>query len=112
MEAPSWVELVERNVASFGDIVAGIDPSLSDIPEFFGHDSAWIDRFVSFVIESIEGRVGFVKFQSAYFEACGLAGLAALAAGIRKVGQRASVSFSTPNAGTSARRLPPMPAPT
>lgn len=84
MEAPSWVELVERNVASFGDIVAGIDPSLSDIPEFFGHDSAWIDRFVSFVIELIEGRVGFVKFQSAYFEACGLAGLAALAAEIRK----------------------------
>jgi orotidine-5'-phosphate decarboxylase len=36
------------------------------------------------MIESIEGHVGFVKFQSAYFEACGLAGLAALAAGIRK----------------------------
>ena len=84
MEAPSWVELVERNVARFGDIVAGIDPSLSDIPEFFGHDSAWIDRFVSFVIESIDERIGFVKFQSAYFEACGLAGLTALSAGIRK----------------------------
>jgi len=84
MEASSWVELVERNVARFGDLVAGIDPSLSDIPEFFGHDSAWIDRFVSFVIESIDGRIGFVKFQSAYFEACGLAGLTALSAGIRK----------------------------
>jgi len=84
MEASSWVELVERNVARFGDLVAGIDPSLSDIPEFFGHDSAWIDRFVSFVIESIYGRIGFVKFQSAYFEACGLAGLTALSAGIRK----------------------------
>ena len=84
MEASSWVELVERNVARFGDLVAGIDPSLSDIPEFFCHDSAWIDRFVSFVIESIDGRIGFVKFQSAYFEACGLAGLTALSAGIRK----------------------------
>src|SRR3954447_21841351 len=84
MQFPSWIELVERNVAKFGDLVAGIDPSLADIPEFFGHDGQWIERFVDFMIESIEGRVGFVKFQSAYFEACGLAGLAALAAGIRK----------------------------
>jgi orotidine-5'-phosphate decarboxylase len=84
MEAPSWIELVERNVARFGDLVAGIDPSLADIPEFFGHDGAWIDRFVDFVIESIDGRIGFVKFQSAYFEACGLTGLTALSAGIRK----------------------------
>jgi orotidine-5'-phosphate decarboxylase len=84
MESPSWVELVERNVERFGDLVAGIDPSLSDIPEFFGHDGAWIERFVHFMIESIEGRVGFVKFQSAYFEACGLTGLTALATGIKK----------------------------
>jgi orotidine-5'-phosphate decarboxylase len=34
MESPSWIELVERNVARFGDLVAGIDPSLSDIPSF------------------------------------------------------------------------------
>ncbi len=84
MDAPSWIELVERNVAQFGDLVAGIDPSLADIPDCFGHDSAWIDRFVKFTIETIEGRVGFVKFQSAYFEACGLPGLAALAAGIKQ----------------------------
>ncbi|MBR1227041.1 MULTISPECIES: orotidine-5'-phosphate decarboxylase [unclassified Bradyrhizobium] len=84
MDAPSWIELVERNVARFGDLVAGIDPSLSDIPEFFGHDSGWIDRFVNFTIETIEGRIGFVKFQSAYFEACGLTGLTALASGIKK----------------------------
>jgi orotidine-5'-phosphate decarboxylase len=56
MEAPSWIELVERNVARFGDLVAGIDPSPADIPEFFGHDGAWIGRFVDFVIESIDGR--------------------------------------------------------
>jgi orotidine-5'-phosphate decarboxylase len=84
MEFPSWIELVERNVAKFGDLVAGIDPSPPDIPEFFGHDGPWIGRFVDFMIEAIEGRVGFVKFQSAYFEACGLVGLAALAAGIKK----------------------------
>jgi len=84
MHAPSWIELVEQNVARYGDLVAGIDPSYSDVPEFFGHDSAWIDRFVHFAIETIGGRIGFVKFQSAYFEACGLIGLTALAAGIRQ----------------------------
>src|SRR5215218_8027949 len=84
MDAPTWIELVERNVARFGDLVAGIDPSLADLPEFFGHDSGWIDRFVNFTIETIEGRIGFVKFQSAYFEACGLAGLTALSSGIKQ----------------------------
>ena len=84
MEFPSWTELVESNVAKFGDLVAGIDPSLSDIPEFFGHDGQWIARFVDFTIESIKGRVGFVKFQSAYFEACGVTGLTALSAGIKQ----------------------------
>jgi orotidine-5'-phosphate decarboxylase len=85
MDGPSWIELVERNVARFGDLVAGIDPSLSDIPEFFGSDDgAWIDRFVNFTIDTIEGHIGFVKFQSAYFEACGLPGLTALSSGIKK----------------------------
>ncbi|MGV7218590.1 orotidine-5'-phosphate decarboxylase [Bradyrhizobium sp. UFLA05-112] len=86
MDGPSWVELVERNVARFGDVVAGIDPAHSDIPEFFGdgNDRAWIGRFVSFVIETIEGHIGFVKFQSAYYEACGLPGLMALSSGINQ----------------------------
>src|SRR5436190_17491384 len=84
MDAPSWIELVESNVARFGDLVAGIDPSQPDVPEFFGHDDAWIGRFVSLMIESIEGRIGFVKFQSAYFEACGLTGLTALSSGIEQ----------------------------
>ena len=35
MDGPSWIDLVERNVDRFGDLVAGIDPLLSDIPEFF-----------------------------------------------------------------------------
>lgn len=86
MDGPSWIELVERNVARHGDLVAGVDPSPTDIPEFFENrsDGVWIDRFVNFIIDTIEGHIGFVKFQSAYFEACGLAGLAALSSGIKK----------------------------
>lgn len=87
MSNPTWGELVENNVGRFGDLVAGIDPSLPDIPGFFGQGnegSAWIGDFVNFVLDTIEGRVGFVKFQSAYFEACGLVGLAALSAGMKR----------------------------
>src|SRR5260221_14275617 len=85
MDAPSWIELVESNVARFGDLVAGLAPSLADIPAFFDRDDgAWIDRFVSFMIETIEGRIGFVKFQSAYFEACGLQGLTPLSSRIKQ----------------------------
>jgi orotidine-5'-phosphate decarboxylase len=36
------------------------------------------------VIDTIEGHIGFVKFQSAYFEACGLTGLKALSSGIKR----------------------------
>lgn len=86
MTKPSWVEIVQENCARHGELVAGIDPSLSDAPAFLeqGDDEFWIKRFVDFVLDSIEGQVGFVKFQSAYFEACGLAGLTALSHGMRR----------------------------
>ncbi|MBB4956250.1 orotidine-5'-phosphate decarboxylase [Agrobacterium vitis] len=76
----SWTDIVERNVGQYGDLVAGIDPSLSDIPSFFERDADehWIGTYVNFLLDVLEGQVGFVKFQSAYFEACGLAGLKAL----------------------------------
>ncbi|WP_234851159.1 orotidine 5'-phosphate decarboxylase / HUMPS family protein [Sinorhizobium meliloti] len=47
-------------------------------------DPAWISRFVGFVLDTIEEQVGFVKFQSAYFEACGIAGLTALSLGMKR----------------------------
>ncbi|POR54257.1 orotidine-5'-phosphate decarboxylase [Bosea psychrotolerans] len=86
MNARTWIEIVEDNVGQYGDLVAGIDPSLGDVPRFFERDDAggWVDRFVNFVLDAVEGRVGFVKFQSAYFEACGLPGLAALASGMKR----------------------------
>jgi orotidine-5'-phosphate decarboxylase len=86
MMQPSWVEIVKENFARHGELVAGIDPSLPDVPAFFGQgdDGAWIARFVDFLLDTIEGQVGFVKFQSAYFEACGLTGLAALSRGMQR----------------------------
>lgn len=85
MGKPTWTEIVETNVGKYGDLVVGIDPSLSDIPQFFEReDGCWMDRYVNLILDSIEGKVGFVKFQAAYFEAGGLAGLAALSAGMRR----------------------------
>ncbi|SDR56371.1 orotidine-5'-phosphate decarboxylase [Rhizobiales bacterium GAS191] len=82
----SWCERVEVNVGKFGELVAGIDPHLPDVPAYFerDRDHDWIGRYVDFILATIEGQVGFVKFQSAYFEACGLRGLAALASGIKR----------------------------
>jgi orotidine-5'-phosphate decarboxylase len=85
MSSGSWVETVRQNAAKYGELVAGIDPSPSEIPSFFEQDDpAWISRFVDFVLDTIEGQVGFVKFQSAYFEACGFAGLTALSLGMKR----------------------------
>lgn len=85
MSSGSWVETVRQNAAKYGELVAGIDPSPSEIPSFFDQDDpAWISRFADFVLDTIEGHVGFVKFQSAYFEACGLAGLTALSLGMKR----------------------------
>lgn len=89
MIQPSWVETVQANCAKHGELVAGIDPSLADIPSFFNHgdNNSWIGRFVDFVLDLIDGQVGFVKFQSAYFEACGIGGLKALSQGMRRAKQ-------------------------
>jgi orotidine-5'-phosphate decarboxylase len=86
MESRSWVEIVQSNVRQFGDLVVGIDPSLPDLPRFLERDDgpSWIGRYVDLVLDAAEGKVGFVKFQSAYFEAGGLAGLAALSAGMKR----------------------------
>ncbi|WP_421405378.1 orotidine-5'-phosphate decarboxylase [Agrobacterium fabrum] len=86
MSSIPWVELVQRNSAKYSELVAGIDPSLADIPALFEQDDGipWIARFVDFVLDAIEGQAGFVKFQSAYFEACGLAGLTALSLGMKR----------------------------
>jgi orotidine-5'-phosphate decarboxylase len=38
MSSISWVELVQHNTAKYSELVAGIDPSLVDIPAFFEQD--------------------------------------------------------------------------
>nr|WP_295891195.1 orotidine-5'-phosphate decarboxylase [uncultured Devosia sp.] len=86
MENRTWVEIVQDNVGRFGDLVVGIDPHRPDIPHALARDDApnWLSDYVNFILDTVEGSVGFVKFQSAYFEAHGLVGLTALSLGMKR----------------------------
>jgi orotidine-5'-phosphate decarboxylase len=107
MENRNWVEIVEENVRKFGDLVVGIDPSLPDIPRAFARDDGenWITGYVNFVLDTVEGNVGFVKFQSAYFEANGLVGLNALSSGMKRAKAAGMGVILDAKRGTSGRRL-------
>ncbi len=83
----AWTEIVDANVGEHGEIVAGIDPWLADVPAAFesGADgTGWLPRYLDFVLDVIIGDVGFVKFQSAFFEAYGLAGMSALSSAMKR----------------------------
>lgn len=87
MRAEAWSDIVQANASSYGGIVVGIDPYLPDVPAAFEHErggAGWLTRYLDFVLDRTIGRVGFVKFQSAYFEAYGLAGLNALALAMKR----------------------------
>ncbi|SFI52650.1 orotidine-5'-phosphate decarboxylase [Bradyrhizobium sp. Gha] len=87
MRAESWTDIVQANASNNGGIVVGIDPYLPDIPAAFereGSGTDWLPRYLDFVLDTTIGRVGFVKFQSAYFEAYGLAGLNALSLAMKR----------------------------
>lgn len=83
----AWTDLVDANVRDYGEIVAGIDPWLADVPLAFergGGGTDWLPRYLDFVLDVIIGEVGFVKFQSAFFEAYGVAGLSALSSAMKR----------------------------
>ena len=87
MPAETWVEIVKANVQAHGEIVVGIDPHLPDTPAAFDQGDGgldWLPRYLDFVLDIAIGEVGFVKFQSAYFEAYGLAGLSALSVAMKR----------------------------
>lgn len=87
MSAKTWASIVVTNVLSYGEIVVGIDPYLPDVPLAFEQSNGgtdWLPRYLDFVMDVAIGEVGFVKFQSAYFEAYGLAGLTALSVAMKR----------------------------
>lgn len=81
-----WADIVAEGTNRFGELTIGIDPILGDIPFVFHKSTSnpidVLDHYVTFLISAITGHVGFVKFQSAFFEAFGSRGLVSLAKGI------------------------------
>ncbi|MCU0540625.1 MAG: orotidine-5'-phosphate decarboxylase [Oscillatoriaceae cyanobacterium Prado104] len=82
-------KLVEQQTTKNSSIVVGIDPNFDLMPAFLQPDdrhlqsvtNALID-FSKIAIDSVQDLVPAVKFQSAYFEQFGSAGIAALARSI------------------------------
>ncbi len=80
-----WGDTVKAKTDEFGPLAIGVDPIWADIPDCFktGVDDAesGLRAYVQFLLKQAKGKIGFVKFQAAFFEAFGLAGLRVLADG-------------------------------
>ena len=75
-----WGDQVKSKAERFGPLVLGIDPDIDHAPAALSHNpDHFLERYTVALLDSAEGRVGFVKFQSAYFEAFGSMGIASLA---------------------------------
>jgi orotidine-5'-phosphate decarboxylase len=90
MKNTHWGDVVEKRTKSIGSLVVGIDPVYGEIPDFFKSsrndligEAQSLGEYVEFVLESIKDHVGFVKFQSAFFESLGSIGIGVLANAIR-----------------------------
>jgi orotidine-5'-phosphate decarboxylase len=79
----NWGDIVTEGVAKRGSLVVGIDPAHSDIPDCFKsgkHDPVQVLQDYSvFLIDTVAVHVGFIKPQSAFFEAYGSLGVDVLA---------------------------------
>jgi len=82
-----WGDFVAENIGTHGPIVVGIDPGTSHIPSVFRtvelSEAEAMENYVAFVLESLSNQARFVKFQSAFFEAYGSAGIVVLSKSIR-----------------------------
>lgn len=84
-----WGDTVKTKVGSSGPLVLGIDPSPDHAPNVLMADpSLFLEHYTSVLLDCAEGKVAFVKFQSAYFEAWGSSGVVSLAKCIASARER------------------------
>lgn len=75
-----WGDKVKSIVEAHGPLVLGVDPVVSHAPDALAAASdEFLERYTIALLDGAQDRIGFVKFQSAYFEAFGSAGAASLA---------------------------------
>jgi orotidine-5'-phosphate decarboxylase len=78
-----WGDLVAAKVAAHGQLVLGIDPAPEHAPlALSAGPIPFLRRYTELLMVAAHGLVGFVKFQSAFFEAFGSNGVAELARAI------------------------------
>lgn len=75
----SWADAVFTGTKKFGALTIGIDPAFDDMPLFLQTDRTnFLERISKILIDAATGRCGFIKIQSAFFEAEGANGIRAL----------------------------------
>lgn len=82
-----WGDLVAGITDEVGELVLGIDPVAGRVPYVFKPetgDADWLDDYVATLLSAATGHTAIVKFQSAFFEALGSSGVAALGRAIRR----------------------------
>jgi orotidine-5'-phosphate decarboxylase len=78
-----WGDLVSLKVAAYGRLVLGIDPAPEHAPLALSAGAGpFLRRYAEVLMDAAHGLVGFVKFQSAFFEAFGSEGVSELARAI------------------------------
>jgi orotidine-5'-phosphate decarboxylase len=78
-----WGDLVAAKVAAHGQFVLGIDPAPEHAPLALSAGAGrFLRRYTEVLMDAAHGLVGFVKFQSAFFEAFGSEGVSELARAI------------------------------
>lgn len=75
-----WGDTVKSTIETVGSLILGIDPAPDHAPRCLLEQSDhFLERYTATLLDNAGGKVGFVKFQSAYFEAFGSAGVTSLA---------------------------------
>jgi orotidine-5'-phosphate decarboxylase len=84
-----WGDLVSLKVAAHGQLVLGIDPAPDHAPlALSAGGGPFLRRYTEVLMGAAHGLVGFVKFQSAFFEAFGSEGVSELARAIAVAKER------------------------
>ena len=75
-----WGDTVKSGIEAIGSLVLGIDPAPGHAPHSLANEpDRFLERYTTTLLDGAEGKLGFVKFQSAHFEAFGSGGIASLA---------------------------------
>lgn len=83
-----WGDLVQEKTRQYGELCVGIDPVIDDIPDIFKQAASMpadaLLGYINFVLDTVADKVGYVKFQSAFYEAFGSKGVEVMASGFAK----------------------------